>query len=108
MNQSTLVRMMNRVADLRHHLHALPRVQTLLTRVLLERDSANELHREIRLRAEPGIGSSGLINLSDAGMLQAAERFGFLIEPPQQGRTGHPGLDHFERYGAARMLLLRL
>lgn len=43
----------------------------------------NEFHDEIGLRAEAGVGDTGFIGLSNPGMLQAAERIGFLREATQ-------------------------
>ena len=41
-------------------------------------------------------------------MLQPAERLRFLLEPAQQFRAGKPGLDDFQRDGAAGLVLFRL
>ena len=71
---------------LRHQLQTLPRVQLVRAGVVHQRRAADELHREVRLRPGAGVGGAGLVDLRDAGMLQARQRLGFALEAPQQLR----------------------
>ena len=71
-----------------------------------ERLTADELHGEIRLRPETGIGGASFIDLCDTGVLQASESLGFMFKPPQSFRGAKPRLDHFESDAAARLFLL--
>ena len=73
-----------------------------------QRRALNKLHGEIRLRPESGIGGAGFIDLRDAGMVEAAERLGFVLEAPEQLAAGEAGPDHFKSYRAARLVLLGL
>src|SRR4029077_7282482 len=56
-------------------------------------------------RSKTGIHSSCLVDLSDAGMLQPAERLGLLFEPPQQLWTRHARPDDLQRNGSAGLVL---
>ena len=84
MDDAPLVRMVHGFADLDHQLQPLPRAQVVRLGIPQQRRALNELHGEIRLRAESAIGGAGFIDLRDAGMVQAAERLGFVLEAPQQ------------------------
>ena len=54
--------------------------------------AADELHREVRLRADAGVRDAGLVDLRDAGVLQAAEDLRLVLEAPQhRGRGTTPG-----------------
>ena len=70
--------------------------------------AADELHGEVRLRAEAGVGRAGFVDLRDARVLQPAERLRFLFEAAQQLRAGKSGLDDLQRDGAARLIPARL
>ena len=50
-NDPSLMRMVHGVANLRHQLQPLPRVQLMALRILEQRVATYELHREIRLRS---------------------------------------------------------
>src|SRR5271169_6748279 len=73
-----------------------------------ERQPADELHGEIRLRPEAGIVRAGFVDLSDARVLQAAQGLGFVLKPPQSFGRAESWLDDFERPAAARLFLLGL
>src|SRR5579863_2011894 len=73
--------------------------------VPLEWEPADELHCDVRLRPEAGIGRVSLVNLRDARMLQASKRLRFLTESAQPLRGSKARLDHFDGHPAARLLL---
>ena len=76
--------------------------------VVAQRRTADELHREVRLRAVAGVGRSRIVDLSDARMLQPAERLRFLCEAAQQLGAGQSRLDDLQRHRAAGLILLSL
>src|SRR5438046_2595190 len=50
MNQTTLVRVMHGVANFNNDLEPLPGTEVVFFRIITQAFSANELHREVRLR----------------------------------------------------------
>ena len=87
MNETSLMRVMHGIADLHHHLQPIANVQMSRLRIVPGRLATDQFHREIGLRSEARIHRTGFIDLSDARMLQSAERLRFLFEPAQQFRA---------------------
>ena len=71
-DDAALVRVLHGVGDSATS-RALPRSSSLLRDVVVERAAAHQLHREVGLRTEARVGDARLVDLRDAGMLQAAE-----------------------------------
>jgi hypothetical protein len=105
-NDSALMGMIYGIADLRHQCETSPQVEMILFGELHQRQACNELHCEIRLCAEAGVGSSGFVDLSYPGMLQATKRVGLTFESTQQLGAHKPRLDHFESDDPVGLLLL--
>ena len=108
MDDAALVRVMNGFAHLRHEFELLAHAQAVLLGIAAQRHALDKLHREVRLRPEAGIGGARFVDLRDAGMMQAAQRLGLVLEAPQQLRAGQPGLDRLDRHAAAGLVLLGL
>jgi hypothetical protein len=72
-NQAPLMRMLHGFADLDHQLQPLPGTQTMLFGIVPQGAPVDELHGEVRLRPEAGIRRARLMDLRDAGVLQAGE-----------------------------------
>ena len=108
MNQSAPVRVLHGVADPRDQFEPLARVERVRCGIVPERFTQDELHREMRLRTEAGIGGAGLVDLRDARMLQPAERLRLALEAAQELRVGQAWLDDFQRDDPARVILFRL
>src|SRR6202007_1986552 len=66
----------------------------------------DELHREVGLHTERSLGATGLVDLCDSGMMQAAKRLRFQLEPPRHLLVGVSGLNDLERDDAVRSFLL--
>jgi hypothetical protein len=107
-NDEALVGMVYGLADLSHQLQPLARVQLMRFRILQQRFSLNELHREIGLRPASGIGSAGFMDLGNARVLQPAKRLRFLLEPPQHLGAGSAGFDDLKCHPAAGLFLFGL
>ena len=73
--------------------------------VLLQGQAADELHREEWLRPKAGIGGTGLVDLSDARVLQTSQRLRFLPESAQSIGGGQAELDHLQSDNAAWFFL---
>ena len=108
MNDATLMSVIHCIADSGYEFHARANVQMPSGGVLHQRTALNELHRKIGLWAQAGVGGSGFIDLGDPGMLQTAERLGFLLETAQQLVIGDAQLDHLQSHDAVGVLLLGL
>jgi len=106
MNQPALMCMIDGIADLRHELQARSQVELPLLDEITQGKARNKLHCEVRLRAEAGIRSPGFIDLGNPGMLQAAERVGFLLEATHQLGVHKPRPDDFEGNYSVRVFLL--
>jgi len=53
---------------------------------LNQRLAVDDFHREEGLRAEPGLGGAGFVDLRDAGMVETTEGLEFLFEPAENTR----------------------
>ena len=106
MDDASLMGVLHGVADLRHQLETRTRRQPKRLRVVSERLAADELHGEVRLETDSGVGGAGLENLRDAGMMQARQRVGLALESVQQLRRCDTRLDDFQRDDPVRPLLL--
>jgi hypothetical protein len=100
-----LVGVLHRVADPRQQLQPGRRRKALAPGVLVQRHAADELHREERPAV---LRHPRLVDLGDAGVVQAAEDLRLLVEAPEQRRRDEAGPDHLHGDGAARVVLLRL
>jgi hypothetical protein len=107
-DDATLMGMLNRFANLDHQGKPLASVQMLRFCVFDERLAVDNLHGKEGLGAEPGFGGAGLIDLSDARMVETAESLRLQLEPAQQFAVGPCGLDDLERDLAAGLVLLSL
>ena len=108
MNETALVRVMHRVADLDHHLEPIAEAEMTAVGVFAQRRTADELHREVRLRLEASVGRAGVVDLGNARMLQPAERLRFLSEAAQQLGTDQSRFDDFECNRTPGLILLGL
>src|SRR5271168_4396548 len=106
MNDSSLMSVRYRIADLCDELQARLYLETAFLGELNQRLARNELHCEIRLGAEAAVSGPGFVDLRDAGMLQPAQRVGLLFEAAQQLGVRKPRLDDFEGHDPMRILLL--
>ena len=66
------------VAHARHQFEAGADLEGVAADVLVQRQAADELHREIEL---PVLGGAGVVNAGDAGMVKPAQDARFLGEP---------------------------
>jgi len=73
-----------------------------------QRLAVDNLHGKERLGAEPCFSGAGLIDLSDARVVETAESLRLELEAAQQFAIGPGGLDDFERDCAAGLVLLSL
>ena len=101
-NQAALMRVVYRVADLHHDLQTLTDVQVVRFGIIPRRFAADEFHCEVGLRAKAGVHGTGFVDLSDAGMLQPAERLRFLFKSSYQFVAYQARLDDLESNSAAR------
>src|SRR5262245_59870137 len=108
MDDSTLMRMMDRFADSRHQFEPLARTLAVRFHVLGERFAPNELHCEVRLRTEAGVGGARLVDLRDTRVLQATEGLRFQLKASDEVGTSQAGVDHFKSDDAMWTVLLRL
>ena len=104
-DDALVVGVLHRVADPRQQTHAGGEVEAVAVGVLVQRQAADELHREERLAV---VGEAGLVDLRDAGVVQPAQDLGLVGEALEQGGGGEAGADDLEGDRAARAVLLRL
>ncbi len=93
------------VAGVRHQLEAGARVQGMTADVLVQRQAADELHREIEL---PVLGGAGLVDLGDSGVVQPAQDPRFQGEPLAEVGGVEVRAHHLQRDRPPRVVLLGL
>src|SRR5262252_2922916 len=96
MDQTSLVGVMDSIADSCHQFEPLASGKPMLVGIFTQRNPANKLHREIWLQMRGDLGGSRFVDLCDPGMLQAPERLGFLFEPPELFPTDQCLIDELE------------
>jgi hypothetical protein len=106
MNDAALMRMIQRIADLRHQLQTRPYIEMPLFGELKQGPARNELHCEVRLWAEAAVGGAGFVNLSDSRMMKATQRLLSCSKRRSNSKLTTPRLDHFESDHPVRILLL--
>lgn len=87
MDYPLLMRVVHCLACLDHQSGPTARVELAGCGIFQQWQSTDQLHGEIWLRPQAGLGSACFVNAGDSWMLQTAEYLGFLREPPQQLRT---------------------
>jgi hypothetical protein len=108
MDDAFLVGVFDRVADLDEQPQTFRDAQRPLGDVVVERASAHQLHREVRLDAVRRIGDARVVHLRDAGMLKASEKLGLVLEAPQARGIPEPRTNHLQRHAAVGALLFGL
>jgi hypothetical protein len=103
-----LMGVMDGIADAGDQLQFLPHARVRARHVLAQRGPVDPLHREVGLRAMPGVRGSRLVDLGDAGMLELPQQPRLLVEPAQGVLGGDPRPDDLERDLPFRLLLERL
>ncbi len=105
MNDTLVMSVLHRVAHLRQQLQARSRVQSAISRVLVHRHTANELHGE----EGPAVHTDArFVHLRDTGMLQPRQDFCFVSEAAEQLGCCASRANHLESNGAARVVLFGL
>ena len=107
MHDPLQVCMVHRVADSGHHLQPRPDTEIVLLCIQPELDAGNVFHGEKGQAASFRLHLAGFEDLRDAGMLEHSQNLGLELESLVQARRHQIGTDHFQRHGAAGMLLLR-
>jgi hypothetical protein len=107
-DDASLVGVLDGFADLNHQGQPLPGVEVVRIGIFDQRLALDELHGEEGLDAEAGVGTAGLVNLRNAGMVQPAQRLRLLFEAAQQFRAGPGCPNDLEGDVASRLVLLGL
>ena len=108
MNHALLMGVFDGVADIRQQFQPLARAQSMLAGKKCQRRAADQFHGKIRLRAVARVIGPCFKDVGDAGMLEAAEDLGFMLEAPHQAARHHPRTDDLECDDAAGIVLLGL
>ena len=108
MDDALLMGVVNRIADPGEQLEPLRQVESVAGGVVGEGLATDQLHREERLGPTRSLGSPGLVDLGDSGMLQPAEHLGLPGKAPGQLIRHQAGPDDLERHGSVRLILLGL
>jgi hypothetical protein len=78
MDDSLLVRVLDRVADLNEQLQPFSHAHAILVAVVGDLDPIDQLHDEVR---SAGFGGSGIEDLCDVGMVHQGQRLALGLEP---------------------------
>ena len=108
MDDAAVMRVLHGIGNLGDERQPLPQIELLQARIFIEPASAHELHREVRLRTEPGVGDASLVDLRYAVVLQTSEELVLVLETPQHRGRGDAGPDDLEGDTPSRPLLFSL
>src|SRR5208282_5064581 len=91
-----------------HQSQPLPGVQFVRIGIFTQWAATNDFHGKVRLGAESGISGSSLVDLRDAGVMEAAERLELPLEAAEDFRAGPGCFDDLQCDATAGLVLLSL
>ena len=104
MDDSTVVRVLHGVRELDHQFHAIVDRELVRADVVGDRRSRDQLHDKMRRRV--AIACRERVDLSNAGVLQAAEHLGLLLEAAEDLGMMETAPQDLDRDRTARPILL--
>ncbi len=108
MNEATLMGVLDGLTEMDHQLDPGLPVGLLILHPGVQGDSVDELHGDEGQRAVLGLGTAGLVDLGDPGVLKVSQEGGFMGESPPQLIGGQLGANDLEGHTPLWILLLSL
>ena len=105
MDHAFLMSMLDGIADSSHQFETLVYAEQAPAGVLDQRLALDEFHREKRLATAACVGFTGLVDLGDAGVLEAAQHVALVFETPQRVARLDARFDDLQGHDAPRHVL---